>query len=68
LHAGYIFSDLLYRRSQLLLTAPRYEDVCAFVDKLFRRGKANAAVAACNERNFSFEFTHKFLLGSYFVR
>jgi hypothetical protein len=37
--------DLLYRPSQLRLTAPRYEDVRAFVHKLLRRGKANAAIA-----------------------
>src|SRR5713226_7940351 len=36
LYAGYISSDLLYRRSQLRITAPRYEDVRAFVHKLLR--------------------------------
>src|SRR5437016_2620367 len=58
LYGGYIFSDLLYRRSQLLLTAPRYEDVRALVHKLLRRRKANAAIATGNECNFSFKLTH----------
>src|SRR5438093_522748 len=38
-YAGYVSSDVLYRRSQLRTTAPRYEDVCAFVHKLLRRRK-----------------------------
>ena len=62
LYAGYISSDLLYRRSQLRITAPRYEDVRAFVHKLLRRRKADAAIATRNECNFSFKLTHVFLL------
>jgi hypothetical protein len=49
LYAGYISSDLLYRRSQLRITAPRYEDVRAFVHELLRRRKADAAIATRNE-------------------
>jgi hypothetical protein len=58
LYAGYISFDLLYRRSQLRITAPRYEDVRAFVHKLLRRRKADAAIATRNECNFSFKLTH----------
>ena len=64
-YAGHIVSDLLYRRSQLWITAPCYEDVRAFVHKLLRRRKANAAIATSNECNFSFKLTHRFLLGSH---
>jgi len=32
---------------------PATKDVGAFIHKLFRRGKANAAIIAGNERNFS---------------
>jgi hypothetical protein len=60
LYAGYIFSDLLDRRRQLGLTAPGYEDVCAFTYKLLRGGEANATVATGNERNFTFKLTHIF--------
>ena len=35
LYAGYISSDLLYRRSQLRIPAPRYEDV--LIRRKFRR-------------------------------
>src|SRR5207245_891725 len=62
LYAGYISADLLDRRRQLRLTAPRDEDVCAFVHKSLRRGEADAAVATRNEGNFSFKLTHVFLL------
>src|SRR5262245_23567466 len=44
LGTGYIFSNLLYLRSQLRIT-PGYEDIRAFVHKLLRGGKANAAIA-----------------------
>jgi hypothetical protein len=66
LHAGYVSSDLLYRRSQLRLTAARHEDVRALVHKLLRRRRANAAIAARNERNFSSSLPIIFLLGSSF--
>src|SRR2546426_3557400 len=62
LDAGYIPSDLLYRRSQLRITAPRYEDVRAFVHKLVRCRQANAAIATSNECNSSLKLTHVFLL------
>jgi hypothetical protein len=61
LYAGYISADLLYRRSQLRLTAPRDEDVRAFVGKLLGRRQAKAAVATSDECNFSFKLTHVFL-------
>jgi hypothetical protein len=59
LYAGYISSDLLYRRSQLRISASRYEDVRAFVHKLLRCRKANAATATRNESNFSFKLLHE---------
>jgi len=62
LHTGHISSDFLYRRSQLSITAARYEDVRAFVHKLLCRRKANAAIAASNQCNFSFQLTHVFLV------
>ena len=55
-------ADLLDRRRQLRLPAPRDEDVGAFVHKLLRRRQANAAIATSNEGNFSFELPHVFLL------
>src|SRR5437870_12662227 len=58
LYAGDISPDLLDRRRQLRIAAPRNEDVRAFVDKLLRRRQANAAIAASNEGNFSFKLTH----------
>jgi hypothetical protein len=68
LHARDISSDFFYRPSQLRLTAARYEDVRAFVHKLLRRGKANAAIATGNERNFSFKLVHVFLSSYQHVR
>src|ERR1700730_8369612 len=62
LYAGYISSDLFYRRSQFRISASRDEDVRAFVHKLLRRGEANAAIATSNECNFSFKLAHLFLL------
>src|SRR5262245_19289343 len=59
-HGDYIFSDLFYRSSQFRLAAARYDYVRAFVDELFRRGKANAAITTGYECNFSVEFTHMF--------
>jgi len=44
LYAGHIFSDLLYRPSQLRLTASCDENVRAFVHELLRGRKANAAI------------------------
>src|SRR5262249_8961474 len=63
LDAGHIASDLLDRHSQLRMTAPRDEDVRAFVHKLLRGGQANAATAASNNCDFSLKLTHVFLLG-----
>src|SRR6266446_1159805 len=56
-----ISSDLLYRRRQLQIAAPRDEDVRAFVHELLRGRKANAAVATGNECSFSFKLTHDVL-------
>ena len=58
LDAGHISSDLLDRRSQLWVTAPRDEDVRAFVHKLLRGRQANAATAASNDCDFSLKLTH----------
>src|SRR5262245_59913490 len=63
LDAGYISSDLLDRRSQLRMTAPRGEDVRAFAHKLLRGRQANATTAASNDCDFSLKLTHVFLLG-----
>src|SRR5437899_3338752 len=62
LYAGDISSDLLYRRRQLRITAPRYEDVGAFVHKQLGRREANAAIAAGDECQFSVKLPHIFLL------
>jgi hypothetical protein len=61
LHAGYVSSDLLDRRGQLSIAASRDEDVRAFLHKLLRRRKADAAIAAGDECNFSFELAHGFI-------
>src|SRR5207245_10902121 len=61
LYAGHIYSDLLDRRSQLRITAPRDEDVRAFVHELLRRRQANAAVASSDERDFPFKLPYEFL-------
>src|SRR5262245_43742512 len=63
LDAGHISSDLLDRRSQLRTTAPRDEDVRAFVHNLLRGRQANATTAARNDCDFSLKLTHVFLLG-----
>src|SRR5947209_19321750 len=62
LYAGDISSDLLYRRRQLRITAPRDEDVGAFVHKQLGRREANAAIAAGDECHFSVKLPHIFLL------
>jgi hypothetical protein len=62
LYSGDIFPDFLYRRRQLCIAAPAYVDVRAFVHKLLRRRKADAAIAARNERDFSVKLAHVFLL------
>ena len=41
-------------------SAPGDEDVGAFVDKLLRGRKANAAIAAGNQCNFSFKLARLF--------
>src|SRR5258708_38355937 len=56
-----ISPDLLDRRSKFRLTTPGYEDIRAFVHKLFGRCKANAGAAASDERSFSFKLVHVFL-------
>src|SRR3989442_1643662 len=58
LYAGHVSSDFLDGGIQLRLTPSGYEDVGAFVDKLLRRRKANAAIAAGDECDFSVELTH----------
>jgi hypothetical protein len=58
--------DLVPGRRQLRFTTTRYEGVRAFVHKLLRRRKANAAIATGNECNFSFKLTHIFSLGCHF--
>jgi hypothetical protein len=63
LTAGDMASDLLDRRSQLRLTAPRDEDVRAFVHKLLCRRQANAARAPGDEGRFAFQLPHRCLLG-----
>src|SRR5260370_16664134 len=57
-HRGYIFANFFYRCSQLRFTASVYEDVRAFIHKSLRRRQANAAIAASNQCDFFFEFTH----------
>src|SRR5712671_419022 len=51
LYAGDVLPDLLHRRSQFFLTAPRDENVRAFVHKLLRRRQADAAVSARDQCN-----------------
>src|SRR5207237_7639605 len=58
LYGRRISSDLLYRRSQLRITASRDEDVRTFVHKLLGRRKTDPAIAASNECNLSFKLTH----------
>src|SRR5262245_19949854 len=67
LDAGHISSDLLARRSQLRMTAPRDEDVRAFAHKLLRGRQTNAATAASNDCDFSLKLTHVFLLGCHWL-
>jgi hypothetical protein len=55
-------SLIAYRRSQLQITAPRYEDVRAFVHKLLRGGKANAVIATSKECNFLQAYPYIFSL------
>ena len=60
--AGDMAADLLDRCSSLWTTAPRDEDIRAFVHKLLRRRQANTAIATRDEGNFSFQLPHIFLL------
>jgi len=62
LHSGNIFADLFCRCGQLRLTASSDEDVGAFFDKFLGRGKADTAIATCDERNFSYKLM-RILLG-----
>src|SRR6516165_9737991 len=50
--------DLLHRRRQLRITAPRYEDVRAFVHKPLRRREADAARATGDEGSLSVQLAH----------
>ena len=43
-----------------LTSAPRYEDVRAFLHEFLRRRQANAAVATSDECDFSFKLTRIF--------
>ena len=61
LHAGDISSDFLDGGGQFRAAAPGDEDVGAFVDELLRDRKADAAIAARNERDFSVKLAHLFL-------
>src|SRR5262249_16815828 len=62
LYTGYVSSDLLYRRRQLRIAAPRDEDVRAFLHEMLGRCQANAAVATRSECDLSFKLTHGNLL------
>src|SRR5713101_57095 len=53
LYSGDIFPDFLYRRRQLCIAAPAYVDVRAFVHKLLRRRKTDAAIAARDQCRFA---------------
>src|SRR6266404_4559986 len=44
------------------MTAPRYENIRAFVHKSLRGSKTNTACAASYERDFSFKLAHILLL------
>jgi hypothetical protein len=44
-----------------MMEAPGYEDIRAFVHKLLRCRKTDAAIATSNERDFSLKLTHVFL-------
>src|SRR5262249_23496198 len=67
LYARYISSNLFYRSRQLRIASARYEDVRAFVHKLLRSRKTDAARASCNECCFSFKPTHASLLSFYLL-
>src|SRR5262245_11448673 len=58
LHAGDIAPDVLNRGGQLSIAAPGYKDVDSFVHGLLRARQADAAIAAGDERNLSFELAH----------
>src|ERR1700684_2534814 len=60
-YAGHISSDLRCRRGQLRICASGDEDVCAFLDELLRRCKADTATGAGYECNFSCKLAHEFL-------
>jgi hypothetical protein len=62
LYASHISSDLPDRRSQFCIPAPGDKDVCAFVHKLLRGRKADAAIGAGHNRDFSIKLTHVSLL------
>ncbi len=57
-----ISSDFLDSCGQFRAAAPDDEDVGVFVDKLLRGRKADAAIAACDERDFSVKLAHLILL------
>jgi hypothetical protein len=58
LHTRDVLPDLLDSRGQLAVAAPGYEDEGAFVGEPLRARKTDAAIAASDERNLSFELTH----------
>ena len=58
LYGGHISANLLRRRRQLRLTAPRDEEVGAFAHELLGRRQANATTTTGNECNLSFELAH----------
>lgn len=53
LYPGDISPDFLYRRRQLCIAAPAYVDVRAFVHKLLRCRKTDAAIAARDQSRFA---------------
>src|SRR3989454_5032731 len=64
LYGGDSAPDLLDRRRQLRITAPRDVDVGAVVHKLLCRRQGNNAIAAGGEADLFFKVTHVFSLGS----
>src|SRR5438552_14943119 len=59
-YTGHVAADLLYCRRHLRITAPRDEDVGAFVHEPLRRRQADAASAAGDECNLPVELAHIF--------
>src|ERR1700675_4196840 len=55
LNASDVFADLLYCGIEFRLSAPGYEDVCAFIVESLGRGEADSTVAAGDDCYFAFE-------------